>query len=48
MVSLSVRQSLAILLALASDTLAKDWLSPEYTWLYEFPLPIPPQKQEKL
>ncbi|KAJ0283048.1 hypothetical protein CBS470a_007522 [Colletotrichum nupharicola] len=47
MVSLSVRQSLAILLALASDTLAKDWLSPEYTWLYEFPLPIPPQKQEK-
>ncbi|KAF4875319.1 Bilirubin oxidase [Colletotrichum siamense] len=47
MVSLSVRQSLAILLTLASDTLAKDWLSPEYTWLYEFPLPIPPQKQEK-
>ncbi|KAF6812115.1 bilirubin oxidase [Colletotrichum musicola] len=47
MVSLSVRQSLTILLTLASDTLAKDWLSPEYKWLYEFPLPIPPQKAER-
>ncbi|KAL0941611.1 bilirubin oxidase, partial [Colletotrichum truncatum] len=47
MVSLTVRQSLAILLTLASDTLAKDWLSPEYKWLYEFPLPIPPPKAER-
>ena len=23
------------------------WLSPEYHWLYEFPLPIPPIKEEK-
>ncbi|KAK1534811.1 bilirubin oxidase [Colletotrichum costaricense] len=47
MVSLTLRQSLAIVLALASDTLAKDWDSPAYTWLYEFPLPIPPPKEER-
>jgi hypothetical protein len=22
----------------------KDWESPAYTWLYQFPLPIPPVK----
>ena len=47
MVRLSVRQTLAVFLALASDSLAKDWESPAYTWLYQFPLPIPPVKQEK-
>ncbi|KZL80040.1 bilirubin oxidase [Colletotrichum incanum] len=47
MVSLTLRQSLAIVVALASNALAKDWESPEYKWLYEFPLPIPPPKTEK-
>ncbi|CCF32115.1 bilirubin oxidase [Colletotrichum higginsianum] len=47
MVSLTLRQSLAVVLALVSDTLAKDWESPEYKWLYEFPLPIPPPKKER-
>ncbi|KAK1980545.1 bilirubin oxidase [Colletotrichum cereale] len=47
MVSLTLRQSLAVVFALVSDTLAKDWESPEYKWLYEFPLPIPPAKAEK-
>ncbi|KAB5522929.1 bilirubin oxidase [Coniochaeta sp. 2T2.1] len=40
-------QSLAILVCLATDVLAKDWLSPEYKWLYQYTLPIPPIKQEK-
>ncbi|OLN95270.1 Bilirubin oxidase 1 [Colletotrichum chlorophyti] len=47
MVSLSLRQSLAILLGLATETLCKDWESPAYTWLYEFPLPIPSVKTER-
>ncbi|KAK2008435.1 bilirubin oxidase [Colletotrichum eremochloae] len=47
MISLTLRQSLAVVFALVSDTLAKDWESPEYKWLYEFPLPIPPPKTEK-
>ncbi|WYZ37025.1 hypothetical protein EsH8_II_000531 [Colletotrichum jinshuiense] len=47
MFSLPLRQSLAVVLALASDTLAKDWESPAYTWLYEFPLPIPAVKTER-
>ncbi|KAK1574250.1 bilirubin oxidase [Colletotrichum navitas] len=45
--TLTFRQSLAVVLALVSGTLAKDWESPEYKWLYEFPLPIPPPKTEK-
>jgi bilirubin oxidase len=27
---------------------ASGWLSPEYQWFFEFPLPIPPVKQSKL
>ncbi|EFQ34809.1 multicopper oxidase [Colletotrichum graminicola M1.001] len=46
-VFLTLRQSFAVVLALVSGTLAKDWESPEYKWLYEFPLPIPPPKTEK-
>jgi hypothetical protein len=26
----------------------EDWLSPEYTWLFQKPLPIPPVKQPLL
>lgn len=40
-------RSLAAVLALASDVLAKDWESPAYTALYQLELPIPPVKQEK-
>ncbi|KAJ0159365.1 Bilirubin oxidase [Colletotrichum tanaceti] len=40
MVSLILRQSLAVVLALSSGTLAKDWESPKYKWLYKFPFPI--------
>lgn len=47
MVRTSLGRSLAIVLALASDVLAKDWESPAYTALYQIPLPIPPVKQEK-
>ncbi|KZL69938.1 bilirubin oxidase [Colletotrichum tofieldiae] len=47
MISLTLRQFLAVVVALAPSTLAKDWESPEYKWLYEFPLPIPPPKTEK-
>jgi len=24
------------------------WISPEYKWFFEYPLPIPPQKAKKL
>lgn len=37
----------ALLSALPAATLAKDWEGEPYTWLYQFPLPIPPQKQVK-
>ncbi|KAH7040786.1 Cupredoxin [Microdochium trichocladiopsis] len=37
----------ALLLCLTSIAEARDWLSPAYTWLYQFPLPIPPIKQPK-
>ncbi|KAM0330944.1 hypothetical protein ACHAQA_003901 [Verticillium albo-atrum] len=47
MVQLSLGQTLVVFLSLASESLAKDWLSPEYKWLYQYPLPIPPVKQEK-
>ncbi|KAL9944218.1 hypothetical protein D7B24_009520 [Verticillium nonalfalfae] len=47
MVQLSLRQTFVVFLSLASESVAKDWLSPEYKWLYQFPLPIPPVKQEK-
>jgi hypothetical protein len=45
LISLSL---LAALLSIISPTVAKDWLSPEYKWLYEKPLVIPPIKTEKL
>jgi bilirubin oxidase len=25
-----------------------EWLSPEYKWFFEYPLPVPPLKQPKL
>lgn len=31
-------------LSVLGTTLAKDWESPEYKWLYQFPLPIPQTK----
>lgn len=39
----------AVLGRVVSDTgpklvARKDWESPAYTWLYQFPLPIPPVK----
>ncbi|KAF9878648.1 multicopper oxidase [Colletotrichum karsti] len=34
-------------MALFEGSLAKDWLSPEYKFFYQFPLPIPPVKQPK-
>ncbi|OLN81026.1 Bilirubin oxidase 2 [Colletotrichum chlorophyti] len=34
-------------MALLEGSLAKDWLSPEYRFFYQFPLPIPPVKQPK-
>lgn len=39
---------LALLLLNAPLTLAKDWESPAYTWLYQYPLPIPPVKTPKM
>jgi len=38
---------LAVALSFFGTTSAKDWLSPEYKWLFQFPLPIPPVKQFK-
>ncbi|GJC94391.1 multicopper oxidase [Colletotrichum higginsianum] len=35
-------------LALFEGSSAKDWLSPEYRFFYQFPLPIPPVKKPKL
>ncbi|KAH7041563.1 Cupredoxin [Microdochium trichocladiopsis] len=35
---------LALAASLGGVAEAKDWLSPPYTWLYQFPLPIPPVK----
>jgi hypothetical protein len=26
----------------------KDWLSPEYTWMFKYPLPIPPLKEPRV
>lgn len=43
----TLAQSVAIFLCLGPEVLAKDWLSPEYKWLYQYPLPIPPVKAEK-
>ena len=39
---------LALAASLGGVAEAKDWLSPAYTWLYQFPLPIPPPKEVKL
>jgi bilirubin oxidase len=38
---------LALLLSLFGSSLAKDWLSPAYTWLYQYPLPVPETKTPK-
>ncbi|KAI8268695.1 Bilirubin oxidase [Colletotrichum sp. SAR11_239] len=35
-------------MALFEGSSAKDWLSPEYRFFYQFPLPIPPVKQPKM
>ncbi|KAF4813728.1 Bilirubin oxidase [Colletotrichum siamense] len=39
---------LAAAMALFEGSSAKDWLSPEYRFFYQFPLPIPPVKQPKM
>ncbi|KAF9881525.1 bilirubin oxidase [Colletotrichum karsti] len=41
-----LRTSLVALMALFGESSA-EWLSPEYTWFFQFPLPIPPVKQPK-
>ncbi|KAF6808186.1 Bilirubin oxidase 2 [Colletotrichum sojae] len=38
---------LVAVMALLEGSMAKDWLSPEYRFFYQFPLPIPPVKQPK-
>jgi bilirubin oxidase len=38
----------ALLSALPAATLAKDWEGEPYTWLYQYPLPIPPKKTPKM
>lgn len=40
--------SVWFLLCMALTVCAKDWEGQPYTWLYQFPLPIPPVKQPKL
>ena len=37
---------LALALSVIGEASAKDWLSPPYKWLYQYPLPIPPVKGE--
>jgi len=41
---LSTLNSVALAILAAHPVLGKDWESPAYTWLYQFPLPIPPVK----
>ncbi|KAH6691435.1 Cupredoxin [Plectosphaerella plurivora] len=36
---------LALALSIIGEASAADWLSPPYTWLYQFPLPIPEPKK---
>lgn len=36
--------SLGLALLASPPVLGKDWESPAYTWLYQYPLPIPPVK----
>lgn len=38
---------LALALSVIGEASAKDWLSPPYKWLYQYPLPIPPVKDVK-
>lgn len=38
---------LALALAVVGEASAKDWLSPPYKWLYQYPLPIPKPKDIK-
>ncbi|KAK1984723.1 multicopper oxidase [Colletotrichum cereale] len=38
----------AAAMALLQGSSAAEWLSPEYRFLYQFPLPIPPVKQPKM
>lgn len=42
----SMLASALLALAYLTPVLAgvDNWLSPQYTWLYQFPLPIPPIK----
>ncbi|KAH6660978.1 Cupredoxin [Truncatella angustata] len=39
---------LVAFLAVLPSTLAKDWEGEPYTWLYQYPLPIPPVKSPKM
>jgi len=40
----STLNKLALAVLAAHPVLGKDWESPTYSWLYQFPLPIPPVK----
>ena len=40
----SVLNTLALAALAAYPVIAKDWEGAAYTWLYQFPLPIPPVK----
>ncbi|KAK1593847.1 multicopper oxidase [Colletotrichum navitas] len=39
---------LAATMALLEASSAADWISPEYRYIYQFPMPIPPLKQPKM
>lgn len=45
---LSALAKLALALSVLGEASAKDWLSPPYKWLYQYPLPIPVAKEAKL
>ncbi|KDN60548.1 putative bilirubin oxidase, partial [Colletotrichum sublineola] len=38
----------AAVMALLGGSSAREWLSPEYRFFYQFPLPIPPVKRPKM
>ncbi|KAK9793626.1 putative Cupredoxin [Seiridium cardinale] len=48
MLSLPVVGRLAAFVAVLPSVLAKDWEGEPYTWLYQYPLPIPPVKTPRM
>jgi hypothetical protein len=48
MLSAHILGRLAAALVLLPSAMAKDWEGEPYTWLYQFPLPIPPVKSPKM